>query len=97
VWNLRLKKPGDVPMNLLPRSQKSVLEILYSDGALTHKDIVKKTAYSPRTVRHALKKLKEKNLIMEKMNMQDMRQIIYLNRASPDQKKMIPGFPAGLG
>jgi DNA-binding MarR family transcriptional regulator len=67
-------------MNSLPPSQKHVLEILSAEGAMTHKDIVRKSASSPRTVRYALKKLKEKNLLIEKMNMRDMRQIIYQNR-----------------
>jgi transcription initiation factor IIE alpha subunit len=64
-------------MNQLPPSSKIVLEILDKEGAMTHKDIVKKTHCSPRTVRYALRKLKEKKLLIEKMNMQDMRQIIY--------------------
>lgn len=67
-------------MNPLPRSSKVVLNILGKEGALTHKDIVSKSHFSPRTVRYALKKLKERKLLIEKMNMQDMRQIIYQYR-----------------
>jgi predicted transcriptional regulator len=70
-------------MNLLPPSSQIVLEILGTDGAMTHKDIVKKSHCAPRTVRYALKKLKEQKLIIEKMNMRDMRQIIYQNRMVP--------------
>jgi DNA-binding MarR family transcriptional regulator len=62
-----------------------VLEVLGTEGAMTHKDIVRKTRCSPRTIRYALKKLKEKKLLIEKMNMQDMRQIIYQYRLSPLQ------------
>jgi len=69
-------------MTSLPPSSKIVLKILGKEGALTHKDIVKKTKCSPRTVRYALKRLKENELIIEKMNMRDMRQIIYQNRIS---------------
>jgi DNA-binding MarR family transcriptional regulator len=72
-------------MNPLPPSSKIVLEVLGTEGAMTHKDIVKKTRCSPRTIRYALKKLKEKKLLIEKMNMQDMRQIIYQYRLSPLQ------------
>ena len=54
-----------------------VLEILGTGGAMTHKEIAEKVDYSPRTVRHALKKLREKKLLVLKMNLQDMRQIIY--------------------
>jgi transcription initiation factor IIE alpha subunit len=70
-------------MNPLPPSSKIVLKILGTDGALTHKDIVNKTHCSPRTVRYALKRLKEHELIIEKMNIRDMRQIIYQFRVSP--------------
>ena len=70
-------------MNPLPRSSKIVLRILGTDGALTHKDIVNKTHCSPRTVRYALKRLKEHELIIEKMNIKDMRQILYQFRVSP--------------
>jgi len=64
-------------MTPLPPSSRAVLEILGKEGAMTHKDIVKKTRCSPRTVRYALRKLKERKLLIEKMNMRDMRQIIY--------------------
>ena len=74
-------------MNQLPPSSKIVLEILGAEGAMTHKDIVNKSHCAPRTVRYALKKLKEHELIIEKMNMQDMRQIIYQNRRVPLQNK----------
>lgn len=78
-------------MNILPPSQKNVLEILCAEGAMTHKDLVSKSASSPRTVRYALKKLKEKNLLIEKMNMHDMRQIIYQYRLSPEENRGLAG------
>jgi predicted transcriptional regulator len=46
----------------LPPSSKTVLEILDLGGAMTHKDLVQKTHLAPRTVRYALKKLKERHL-----------------------------------
>lgn len=70
-------------MNPLPPSSKIVLEILGTEGAMTHKDIVSKSHCSPRTVRYALKKLKENQLLIEKMNLRDMRQIIYQYRKTP--------------
>ena len=73
-------------MHQLPQSQKMVLEILGTGGAMTHKEIAEKVDYSPRTVRHALKKLREKKLLVLKMNLQDMRQIIYQYRAKPLQE-----------
>ena len=70
-------------MNPLPPSSKTVLRILGTESGMTHKDIVNKSHCSPRTVRYALKKLKEHDLIIQRMNMKDMRQIIYQNRRIP--------------
>jgi len=56
---------------------------------MTHGDIVRKTHCNPRTVRYALRKLKENKLLIEKMNTRDMRQIIY-------QFRMIPLPEAGI-
>ncbi|MCU0629708.1 MAG: winged helix-turn-helix transcriptional regulator [Methanoregulaceae archaeon] len=65
----------------LPPSSKTVLSLLDESGAMTHKEIVKKSNLAPRTVRYALKKLKENHLIIEKFNFRDARQIIYQGRA----------------
>jgi hypothetical protein len=73
-------------MKPLPPSSKTVLRILGTEGALTHKDIVKKSHCSPRTVRFALRRLKENELIIEKANIRDMRQIIYQNRTAQPQE-----------
>ena len=70
----------------LPPSSKTVLEILDMGGAMTHKDLVQKTHLAPRTVRYALKKLKERQLIIEKFNFRDARQIIYQNRTTQNPK-----------
>ena len=70
----------------LPPSSKTVLQILDAGGSMTHKDIVEKTRLAPRTVRYALKKLKERGLIIEKFNFRDARQIIYQNRSSYVEK-----------
>jgi predicted transcriptional regulator len=64
----------------LPPSSRAVLHLLDEDGAMTHKEIVRKSKLAPRTVRYALKKLKENQLIIEKFNFRDARQIIYQNR-----------------
>lgn len=70
----------------LPPSSKTVLEILDNGGAMTHKDLVSRTNLAPRTVRYALKKLKERHLIIEKFNFRDARQIIYQNRIAQAAK-----------
>ncbi|QSZ67405.1 transcriptional regulator [Methanofollis aquaemaris] len=61
----------------LPPSSRKVLLILEDGGAMTHKDLVRNSSLAPRTVRYALKRLKENNLIIEKFNFKDARQIIY--------------------
>ncbi|MDD1696397.1 MAG: MarR family transcriptional regulator [Methanoregula sp.] len=62
------------------------MKILDSGRAMSHKDLVKKTNLHPRTVRFALKKLKEQELIIEKLKMDDLRQIMYLIRLHDNQK-----------
>jgi len=47
---------------------------------------VEKSKLAPRTVRYALKKLKDRHLIIEKFNFRDARQIIYQNRSLPTQE-----------
>jgi DNA-binding MarR family transcriptional regulator len=64
----------------LPPSSLIVLHILDEYGALTHKEIVKKSRLAPRTVRYALRKLKEQDLIAEKFSFRDARQVICLSR-----------------
>lgn len=70
----------------LPPSSKTVLEILDAGGAMTHKDLVEKSHLAPRTVRYALKKLKERQLIIEKFNFRDARQIIYQQKTEETNK-----------
>ena len=78
------------PTTLPPSSQK-VLQILDAGGAMTHKDLVQKSRLVPRTVRYALKKLKERELIIEKFNFRDARQIIYQNKTAQSAKPQ-PAF-----
>lgn len=73
----------------LPPSSKIVLRVLENGGLMTHKDIVAKTHLAPRTVRYALKKLKERQLLVELFNIRDARQIIYLIRATWSPKPAI--------
>lgn len=73
----------------LPPSSKTVLEILDTGGAMTHKDLVQKSHLAPRTVRYALKKLKEHQLIIEKFNFRDARQIIYQYRTEQMSKPQL--------
>ncbi len=67
----------------LPPSSVIILKVLDAGTEMSHKDLIKKTRLSPRTVRYGLKKLKERHLVIEKMNMRDLRQIIYQHQVSP--------------
>jgi len=51
---------------------------------MTQKDLVKKTNLHPRTVRYAIKKLKEQELLIEKLKMNDLRQIEYQLRLNSE-------------
>lgn len=64
----------------LPRSSLKILAVLNSCSGMCQKDLVIKTKLSPRAVRYALQKLRENHLIFEKMNLQDMRQSIFISR-----------------
>jgi predicted transcriptional regulator len=75
----------------LPQSSKKVMKILDSGRAMTQKDLVKKTNLHPRTVRFALKKLKEQKLLIEKLKMDDLRQIMYQIRFTEGQKLPLAG------
>ncbi|MEI7432941.1 MAG: helix-turn-helix domain-containing protein [Methanomicrobiales archaeon] len=67
----------------LPPSSMTVLSLLEKGDPMTHKDIVKMTNISPRTVRYAIRKLKEAHLIIEKFNFRDARQTIYQGKTGP--------------
>ncbi|NLX49467.1 MAG: winged helix-turn-helix domain-containing protein [Methanospirillum sp.] len=67
----------------LPPSSRTVLNLLDISGSMTHKELVQRSNLAPRTVRYALKRLKENHLIIEKFNFKDARQIIYQSRSAP--------------
>jgi hypothetical protein len=58
--------------------------VLESSGFLTQKDIVRQSYLPARTVRYALNRLKEKNVLQERFYFQDARQSLYgLNSSDP--------------
>lgn len=61
----------------LPPSAKLVYKVLESGGLLTQKDIVAKTYLPARTVRYALTRLKEEDILQERFYFQDARQSLY--------------------
>jgi transcription initiation factor IIE alpha subunit len=74
--------PENVSIEHLPNAAKLVYRALESGGQLTQKDIIKKTYLPPRTVRYALNRLRDENVIVERFYFKDARQSLYgLNRA----------------
>jgi len=61
----------------LPPSAKLVYKVLESHGQLTQKDLVERTSLPSRTVRYAIGRLKEKNLLIERFYFMDARQSLY--------------------
>jgi|GEM_PF-1422076 len=61
----------------LPQSALVVVEILRKNGAMTPKEIFKKTNFAPRTVRYALKTLLENGIVDKVPNLLDLRQNKY--------------------
>lgn len=61
----------------LPPSSQRVLTLLKDGQPRTFKQVTQEIEISPRTVRYAIKKLKENELIIEKFNFRDARQVLY--------------------
>lgn len=61
----------------LPPSARAVFTLLNDGSPKTFKDMTREADIAPRTVRYALKRLKESDLIVEKFNFRDARQVLY--------------------
>ncbi len=61
----------------LPPSAQAVLELLEDGKPRTFKEMTKQADIAPRTIRYAIKRLKDNDLIIEKFNFRDARQVIY--------------------
>jgi len=61
----------------LPPSSKRVLTLLEDGKQRTFKQVTEEIDISPRTIRYAIKKLKENELLIEKFNFRDARQVLY--------------------
>ncbi len=63
---------------------KSVQEVFntISDKKVKVKDIEKRTRYSPRTVRHALRTLLDLGLIIQVPDLDDLRSHFYTHKSS---------------
>ena len=65
------------PILKLSPSIKEIFDILKENGPQTPKQISAQTSYAPRTLRYALKKLLELDLIKKTPNFEDLRQNFY--------------------
>ncbi|MFB6113856.1 MAG: MarR family transcriptional regulator [Halodesulfurarchaeum sp.] len=61
----------------LPPSAKLVFKVLEYDGPLTQKGIVEESKLSARTVRYALDRLEDCDLVDERVHFKDARQHLY--------------------
>lgn len=69
----------------LPPSAKLVYMILKPGRQLTQKEIVSETFLPARTVRYALARLKDENILIERLHRVDARQSLYgLNTSDPE-------------
>ena len=66
-----------VQLTQLSPSTKLVLKVLQLNGWMTQREIIGETTLSPRTVKYAIKKLKEKKIVQERPDFNDMRSKYY--------------------
>jgi len=66
----------------LPPSAKLVFTILKNNPRITQKEIIGATYLPSRTVRYALARLKEENVITERFSFDDARQSLYALNAA---------------
>lgn len=62
------------PPEGLPPSAEQVFELLALEGPLTHRELVEYTDIPARTVRYAVKRLKQADCLGERVNLKDCRQ-----------------------
>ncbi len=61
----------------LPPSAKLVYKVLESGGQLTQKDLIRETSLPSRTVRYAIHRLKDEQILVERHYFTDARQSLY--------------------
>ncbi|WP_342765645.1 helix-turn-helix domain-containing protein [Methanolobus chelungpuianus] len=66
-----------IKLEKLPPSAKLVFNVLKANGQMTQKDIIRETVLPSRTVRYAISRLKDEQILMERFNFIDSRQSFY--------------------
>ena len=67
----------------LPPSAERVLEVLGTNGPLTHKELIAATRIPPRTVRFALARLRTSGRVEWRWSLRDARQRVYFVHRIP--------------
>ena len=62
----------------LPKSSKRLVATLAERGQMTQKELIQAVNMPAKTVRYALKRLNEAQLIVSTPNLQDMRSMFYV-------------------
>ena len=68
--------PGGVQIPLPPSAQ-AVAAALQKNGRLTMDELAKKTGLQKRTLRYGMSRLRGFGLIVERMDLRDMRRVLY--------------------
>jgi len=66
-----------ISIECLPSSARAVYMLLLDGKERTLNDIIGRVAFSPRTIRNALSRLRESGLIIAKFNFRDARKPLY--------------------
>lgn len=76
VSEAALESPGLTPSppEGLPPSSQEVFQLLALEGPMTHRELVEHTEMPARTVRYAVRRLKEADCLGERVNLKDCRQ-----------------------
>lgn len=87
VFVVKTQKNEEKNRNIghLPPSVKLVYKTLELNGNLTQKDLISETTLPSRTVRYAIKRLKDEDLLIEKHYFIDARQSLYGLNLSPEE------------
>ncbi len=86
---------AEVELGDLPPSAKLVYKVLEYGGPQTQKQIVEESMLSPRTVRYALERLDDAEVVSERVYVADARQSLYELNGTPGADSGCGGPEAG--
>lgn len=80
------------PPEGLPPSAEEIYELLALEGPMTHRELVEYTDIPARTVRYAVKRLKQADCLGERVNLKDCRQRFFFIQ----REESVDGPSAGV-